>query len=129
MAMRIIPILLIIYSSCAVTNAASIEYWKQKGRAEIDKALSDQQYNTNRAKNVIMFIGDGLDLPTITASRILKGQLKGNPGEEDQLSFETFPHVGFSKTYSVDGQVVDSSAAANALFFGVKTKSETLGVE
>ncbi|XP_072035051.1 alkaline phosphatase-like [Amphiura filiformis] len=128
MAMRIIPILFIIYSSCAVTNAASIEYWKQKGRAEIDKALSDQQYNTNRAKNVIMFIGDGLDLPTITASRILKGQLKGNPGEEDQLSFETFPHVGFSKTYSVDGQVVDSSAAANALFFGVKTKSETLGV-
>ncbi len=39
-----------------------------------------------------------------------------------------FIHFCFNQTYSIDGQVVDSAASANAMFFGVKTKSETLGV-
>ena len=54
-------------------------------------------HNTNIAKNILLFIGDGMSVPTLTASRILKGQLKGKTGEEGQLYFETFPHVGVSK--------------------------------
>jgi alkaline phosphatase len=57
------------------------------------------------AKNVIIFIGDGMGMSTITAARIYKGQLAGNSGEENELAFEHFPTVGLSKTYNVDKQV------------------------
>jgi alkaline phosphatase len=57
------------------------------------------------AKNVIVFIGDGMGMSTITAARIYKGQLAGQSGEEHQLAFEHFPTVGLSKTYNVDKQV------------------------
>ena len=57
------------------------------------------------AKNVIVFIGDGMGMSTITAARIYRGQLRGKSGEENQLSFEQFPTVGLSKTYNVNKQV------------------------
>ena len=49
------------------------------------------------AKNVILFIGDGMSLSTVTAARIHKGQLRGDPGEESRLVFEDFPNVALSK--------------------------------
>ena len=64
---------------------------------EIYLALQNQQKNTKKAKNVILFLGDGLGFSTILAARIHKGQLHGNSGEEGFLSFERFPHVGLSK--------------------------------
>jgi len=44
----------------------------------------------NKAKNVILFVGDGMGLSTLTAARILAGQNEGKSGEEGYLSFETF---------------------------------------
>jgi alkaline phosphatase len=51
----------------------------------------------NIAKNVILFIGDGMGASTVTAARIYKGQKSGNPGEETVLNFEDFPNVALSK--------------------------------
>jgi alkaline phosphatase len=39
-----------------------------------------------RAKNVILFLGDGLGVSTVTAARILEGQLRGKSGEENLLA-------------------------------------------
>jgi alkaline phosphatase len=44
-----------------------------------------------KARNVILFVGDGMSLPTVAAARIYEGQLRGRPGEENRLSFEEFP--------------------------------------
>ncbi|CAG0920462.1 unnamed protein product, partial [Notodromas monacha] len=85
--------------------------------------------NTQRAKNIIIFVGDGMGNPITVASRIFKGQLRGQPGEEDMLEFERFPHTGISKTYCVDSQVADSACSATALFHGVKAPFKTLGVD
>ena len=30
--------------------------------------------NENIAKNIIIFVGDGMSIPTVTAARVLKGQ-------------------------------------------------------
>ena len=38
-----------------------------------------------------------MGVPTLTTARILKGQLKNQTGEEENLSWDKFPHVGFSK--------------------------------
>ena len=47
----------------------------------------------HKAKNVILFLGDGMGISTLTPSRILKGQLKNATGEEDKLVFEDFPNT------------------------------------
>lgn len=97
------------------------EGWLEAG----EKAIADRlavQPNTNQAKNVILFVGDGMGISTLTAARILEGQLNGKPGEEGYLSFEKFPHTALVKTYNVDAQVPDSAGTATALNTGVKTR-------
>ena len=42
-------------------------------------------------------LGDGMGMSTVTAARILRGQLDGKTGEETVLSWEAFPHVALSK--------------------------------
>ena len=82
-----------------------------------------------RAKNVILFIGDGMGLSTIAAARIREGQLHGASGEENALSFERFPYVGLSKTYSVNGQTPDSAPTMTAMVTGIKTLQGVLSVD
>ena len=53
------------------------------------------------AKNVILFLGDGMGISTVTAARIYKGQLNGQTGEETQLNFEKFPNVALSKVLAL----------------------------
>lgn len=80
------------------------------------------------AKNVIIFVGDGMGISTITAGRIFTGQQKGVDGESYQLAMDSLPYSAFSKTYSHNSQVSDSASTATALVAGVKANSRTLGV-
>lgn len=84
--------------------------------------------NTKPAKNVILFVGDGMDLTTITAARIFDGQSRGAPGEENLLSFERFPYVALAKTYNTNAQVPDSAGTMSAMMTGVKTKIGVLSL-
>lgn len=53
------------------------------------------------ARNVIIFVGDGMGIQTVTAGRIFKGQREKHvSGEESELSWDSFPHTGFSKVRS-----------------------------
>jgi len=81
------------------------------------------------AKNIILFVGDGMGVSTVTAARILEGQLKGLHGEENSLSFDLFPHTGMAKTYNVDAQTPDSAGTMTAIMSGVKTDAGVLGVD
>ena len=111
-------------------------YWKDLGRKELDEAIKTfQSINTNVAKIIILFIGDGMSLPTLTATRIYKAQhnarISGTKvnGEEASLTFQTFPHTALSKTYCIDRQTPDSASTASAIYSGVKTNFETLGFD
>lgn len=85
--------------------------------------------NTRQAKNVILFVVDGLSVPTITASRIHEGQLRGVDGESNVLAFERLlPFTALSKTYTHDAQVADSAPTATAIMSGVKSLNGTIGV-
>jgi hypothetical protein len=103
-------------------------FWYNKAKNELDEAVRRQVRNKKVAKNVIVFIGDGMNMPTVTSGRILKGHLNGKLGAEEDLNFDLFPHSGLSKTYSVDHQTPDSAATATAIHTGVKTKSAVLGM-
>ncbi|GGF53933.1 alkaline phosphatase [Alteromonas lipolytica] len=82
-----------------------------------------------QAKNVILFVGDGMGVSTVTAARILDGQLKGLDGEENKLSFDQFPFAGLAKTYNVDAQTPDSAGTMTAMMSGVKTDVGVIGVD
>ncbi len=80
------------------------------------------------AKNVILFIGDGMGVSTVTATRILAGQLAGGMGEDHVLPWETFPYTALSKTYNINQQVPDSAGTATAFLSGAKTKAGVIGL-
>jgi alkaline phosphatase len=82
-----------------------------------------------KAKNVILFVGDGMGVSTVTAARILDGQMNGLAGEENQLSFDKFPFSGLSKTYNVDAQTPDSAGTMTAMMSGIKTDVGVIGVD
>jgi len=79
-------------------------------------------------RNVILFIGDGMGVSTVTAARILAGQRSGQPGEENSLSFESFPNVALIKTYNTNAQVPDSAGTMTAIVTGEKTRIGVLSV-
>ncbi len=81
-----------------------------------------------RARNVIIFIGDGMGIATVTAARIYAGQRQGVDGESNALTMDTFPQTAFSRTYGSDAQISDSAPTATALVSGVKTGNGVIGL-
>jgi alkaline phosphatase len=72
-----------------------------------------------RAKNVILMIGDGMGLGTISSAMYQSKQ---------PLSLEKFPVVGFHKTTATDDLITDSAAGATAFSCGVKTFRSAIGI-
>ena len=89
---------------------------------------ADEPSESSTPRGVILFMGDGMGVSTVTAARILAGQLAGGAGEEHSLSFEEFPHVALVKTYNVDAQVPDSAGTMTAIVTGEKTRAGVLSV-
>ncbi|MFO0690719.1 MAG: alkaline phosphatase [Myxococcota bacterium] len=102
--------------------------WFADGRRTVARAARFVE-GEPPARNVILFVGDGMGVATVTAARILEGQRRGEPGEENRLAFENLPHLALSKTYTTDSQVPDSAGTITAIMTGVKTKTGVLGVD
>ncbi|KAF5281714.1 hypothetical protein FQA39_LY17735 [Lamprigera yunnana] len=106
------------------------EYWINQGTVHLHNILVNLNKKENPvAKNLIIFIGDGMGITSATAGRIYKGQRNGEMGEESSLFFERFPNVALSKTYNVDHQVPDSAGTATAIFTGVKARFKLIGLD
>jgi alkaline phosphatase len=119
---------IILYMNIALLGLANSSYSSGETslynlqQQKIERAKS-QLPNDKYAKNIILFIGDGMSLGTITAARIYAGQKEGEDGESYRLSFEDFPYVAISKTYNTNMQTPDSAGTATAMVTGHKTKS------
>ena len=102
--------------------------WYEAGAARAGESAPSEVVR-GAARNVVLFVGDGLGISTVTAARILDGQMRGMDGEENVLSFEAFPYVGLAKTYNVDAQTPDSAGTMTAMVSGVKTDVGVIGVD
>ncbi len=79
------------------------------------------------AKNVILFIGDGMTIAHRTAARILsKGLVEGRYGGE--LAIDDMPHMALVSTSGSDSVVTDSANSMSAYTTGHKTCVNALGV-
>jgi len=78
-------------------------------------------YRGRRAKNVIFFVGDGMGVSTVTATRVFSVGLDG------QLVMDQFPYTALSKTYSSDSITPDSAPTMSAMMTGVNTNQSVIG--
>ena len=78
-------------SSAQQTVPQAGDSYFQAARAQLEEKLAVTP-NTNAAKNIILFVGDGMSIPTITAGRIYEGQSRGVDGESNNLTMDTFPY-------------------------------------
>lgn len=108
-------------------GAESVQDWFTQGQNFISDGRKVYP-NTSRARNVILFVGDGMGISTVTAARILDGQQKGKTGEENRLSFEKMPYLALAKTYSWDQQTSDSAPTMTAMVTGYKGREGQLSV-
>ncbi|XP_036670601.3 alkaline phosphatase [Drosophila suzukii] len=107
----------------ALDEELDTRFWHDKAQSILaDKLATHKKLNENRAKNVILFLGDGMSIHTIAATRAFMGD------SNKQVYFETFPYLGLSKTYAVNERTPDSANTATAYLTGVKANYGTLGV-
>ncbi|NWX04162.1 PPBT protein, partial [Caloenas nicobarica] len=130
--MKALLLLLLLAPLCAPSlipeREKDPEFWRGQAQQTLREALRLQRLNQNVAKNLILFLGDGMGVSTVTAARILKGQLQNRKGEESLLEMDKFPYVALAKTYNTNAQVPDSAGTATAYLCGVKANEGTVGV-
>lgn len=104
-------------------NHQTSNAWFEEANANI--AMKEKTMNTpTTAKNVILFVDDGMGISTLTAARIFEGQSMGMLGKEHELYFENFPHTSLVKTYNTNSQVPDSAGSIrriNAIYYPLVT--------
>ena len=105
-------------------DGESAQWWFREGAAE----AAARGAMRGRAKNLILFVGDGMSLTTVAAARILEGQQQGQSGEEHRLAWENFPDTALSRTYNTDSQTPDSAGTMSAMATGAKTRLGVLGI-
>jgi len=116
-----------LMGSASASDTETPAGWYEQGNEAV-KAAMKLHPNMKRAKNVILFVGDGMGVSTVTAARILEGQMRGENGEENLLSFEKLPYVAMSKTYNTNQQTPDSAGTMTAMMTGVKSKAGVISV-
>ncbi|CDZ97713.1 alkaline phosphatase [Phaffia rhodozyma] len=99
------------YNDGAVTNANwNVLPLSEKGRM---------------AKNVILFIGDGMTQSMLTAARLL-GHKSINGKYQSKLQVDEAPAFGMQMTHSLDSFITDSANSATALYTGKKSTVNAL---
>src|SRR5260370_2400551 len=80
-----------------------------------------------RAKNVILFIGDGMSLAHRVAARVLaKGIAEGKA--RGKLAIDDMPHMALVATAGSDSIITDSANSASAYATGHKSAVNAMGV-
>ena len=80
-----------------------------------------------KAKNVILFIGDGMSVANRTAARMLSKGIKEGK-YYGQLAFDDMPHMALLGTSGVDSIITDSANSMSAYTTGHKSSVNALGV-
>ena len=93
-------------------------YWEDLARKHID--VANRQFpefatGIKKVKNVILFLGDGMGLPTIAATRFDQNNLTGTPSKH---VFEDWDFGTLCRTYDLETMVTDSASSATAYLTG-----------
>ncbi|KAF2461371.1 alkaline phosphatase [Lineolata rhizophorae] len=104
---------------------ATLSY--NNGSKTIANWLVRDMETTRKAKNVILFIGDGMTTNMITAARLIAHK-QVNGKYMTKMMMDKFPVLGHQMTHSIDSFITDSANSATTLYSGHKTTVNALGV-
>lgn len=80
-----------------------------------------------QAKNVVLFVGDGMALPMMAAARLVsRGMVQGK--YNGLLNIEKLPNFGLQNPSGVDSIITDSANSASSLNTGHKSSVSALNV-
>ena len=117
------------WSACAF---AQVDTGRDLSKYADDKFSDDDKYHvetpyetvtvkqprSKKVKNVIVMIGDGMCMETVTIGWTLNG---------GHLNLDNMPVAGYSRTYCLDRLITDSCAGGTAISSGEKTKYGYIG--
>ena len=73
--------------------------WKKLAQEDLRAAIHSRLPNIQTARNLILFIGDGMGVTSVTAGRWHKQKLTNITAHEATLSWDSFPTVGLAKVW------------------------------
>ncbi|ESO83615.1 hypothetical protein LOTGIDRAFT_236474 [Lottia gigantea] len=123
----ILSILCLAVFTSKLVQSEDGSIWNERAQKDLKDSLNLVP-NLNKAKNVILFLGDGMGINSVSAARLYKAQLTQQEEGTSTLAFEKFPYIALSKTYNTDRQTPDSAGTATAFLCGVKANLGTVGV-
>ena len=111
----------------ALTKAGAYAIKVSAGSKSRDVTWNVYDTGARKAKNVILFIGDGMTLTHRTAARILsKGISEGR--SLGKLAIDDMPQMALVATAGTDSIITDSANSASAYTTGHKSAVNALGV-
>jgi alkaline phosphatase len=81
----------------------------------------EPQATGRKARNVIFFVGDGMGVSTVSATRVY------SVGVDGRLVLDQFPYTALSRTYSEDSITPDSAPTMSAMMTGINTNQSVIG--
>ncbi len=112
----------LVLSSCTPKRSTDTISGNNHSGAEVPTSYSFNvpQEPSNKPKNIILMIGDGMGLGQITAGLYMNN---------NRLNLERCSVVGLHKPYASNDLITDSAAGATAFACGVKTYNGAIGVD
>ncbi|KAL3321139.1 hypothetical protein Ciccas_000172 [Cichlidogyrus casuarinus] len=113
-----------------------VEFWAAKATKSLRRTWKEElQFKYTRGgarkrpKNVILVMLDGLGVTTAARTAIYKSNYHGSTAYSGAPPvWETFPSMGFLKTYSLDSYAGDLASGSTAFFHGHKANIGTVGL-
>ncbi|VDM17102.1 unnamed protein product [Hydatigera taeniaeformis] len=104
-------------------------FWERLARERLKRSNKIFSSPHTPAKNVILFLGDGMGMPTISAGRFFKVEVEDRWDEANPiLAFENWPFHTMCRTYDLRTTVTDSASSATAYLGGTKTNTGVIGL-
>ena len=116
-----------VLQGASITRPGPVEVVATGGGQRLAVRWEVYATGPRKAKNVILFIGDGLSPANRTAARLLsRGMSQGK--FRGVLSFDEFPHTGLLGTSGMDSIITDSANSMSAYTTGHKSALNAMGV-
>ncbi|KXS11957.1 alkaline phosphatase-like protein [Gonapodya prolifera JEL478] len=98
------------------------------GNESISAVWTVRSFEGKKAKNAVLFIGDGMALSATTAARFISKQTKFGKFGKNFLSFAKMGTIGLVSPNGLDAIITDSANSASAYNTGHKSAVNALGV-
>ncbi|KAJ3093950.1 hypothetical protein HDU96_001910 [Phlyctochytrium bullatum] len=114
----------------SLPKSGSYEVSLKVGAEEVKASWIVKGSSTRKAKNVVLFIGDGMASSMISAARYVAKETRFGKFHNGQgfFSFETFDTIGKVATNGIDSMLTDSANSAASYNNGQKTYVNALNV-